>query len=686
MAATTIMNLIAKLGLNSSDFVHGLGDAENLAKSSGSSITGSLATIGGAALIGGVTAVVGGVTAIGTAAFTSATKLDKAYDTIHARTGAIGKDLEGLQKSFDAVYADFPGDSQLAASTLANLNSYLGITGGGLEDLTLNVLEASRLLGEDATGNAQLFARTLGDWGVPVEDSTNLLDKLFVASQNSGATMGDLMTKAVQFGAPLRLMGFSLEETIALFGKWEKEGVNAELVTGSLRIAAGKFADEGKPLRESLLATFDAIQNNENATDALSLAMNVFGARAGPDMAAAIREGRFDLEDFMASMGATEGAIASAADQTDDWGEKWLKAKNKIAVALAPAGFKMMETLEGLIARVDFDVVAEKIAAAADIAIGAIDWFVTFVSDNLPKAVEAFTAVWNWLKENEGVIVGVLAAIGASIAVFVYTTVIPAALAAIKTLALIAWPFVLIAAAVALLYTAWKNNFGGIQQVVANLWAGIQPVIQNLIAWLQVNIPIALRFLQGVWQNNLLPAIRDVWAWMSSTLFPFLRAFAEFTITVFSKSFEIAAAVWSNVLFPALKTAGEWIAKNLFPILQKLWDWVAGKLTPAFDAISKAIRDLTGWLKDLTEKFKNIDVPAIFSPGSPTPFELGIRGINDEMAKSAFQVVPQFTAAMDMKVRAREDKEGEKENLYLGPTADEIGRAVMIAIQRAGVI
>ena len=77
----------------------------------------------------------------------------------------------------------------------------------------------------------------------------------------------------------MRLMGFSFQDTAALLAKWEKEGVNAELVMGSLRIAAGKFAKDGKPLRDSLLATFDAIKNNKNATAALAQGMQVFAAR-----------------------------------------------------------------------------------------------------------------------------------------------------------------------------------------------------------------------------------------------------------------------------------------------------------------------------------------------------------------------------------------------------------------------
>ena len=49
----------------------------------------------------------------------------------------------------------------------------------------------------------------------------------------------------VQFGAPLRQMGFSMEAAAGLMGKFEAEGVNTETVMSTLRIAIGKMAAQG---------------------------------------------------------------------------------------------------------------------------------------------------------------------------------------------------------------------------------------------------------------------------------------------------------------------------------------------------------------------------------------------------------------------------------------------------------
>jgi TP901 family phage tail tape measure protein len=291
----------------------------------------------------GAAAGAAAVLAVGAAAFKSAEALDGAYDSIRVGTGKSGAELEALKGTFKDVFTSIPTDADKAAAAISELNKRTGATGESLSGLAKPLLEASRLMGGDAAANAGLLARAMGDWSIPVEDGSVALDKFFKASQMTGVGMDSLMGKVVQFGSPLRLMGFTLDDSIALFSKWEKEGVNSELVMGSLRIAAGKFAKEGQPLRESLLGTFEAIQKNEDATAALTLGMEVFGARAGPDMVAAIREGRFAIDDLLVGLQDSNGAIMSAAEDTADFGEKFDVLRNKITVALEPLGMFLMD-------------------------------------------------------------------------------------------------------------------------------------------------------------------------------------------------------------------------------------------------------------------------------------------------------------------------------------------------------
>jgi len=84
---------------------------------------------------------------------------------------------------------------------------------------------------------------------------------LFSVAQSTGIEFASLSNQLVNYGAPLRQIGFDFEQSALLIGKFEKEGVNAELVLGSLRQALGKMAREGEPAIETFQRTTEAIKN-----------------------------------------------------------------------------------------------------------------------------------------------------------------------------------------------------------------------------------------------------------------------------------------------------------------------------------------------------------------------------------------------------------------------------------------
>lgn len=82
-----------------------------------------------------------------------------------------------------------------------------------------------------------------------------------------------------------------------------------------------------------------------------------------------------------------------------------------------------------------------------------------------------------------------------------------------------------------------------------------------------------------------------------------------------------------QALLPLLIT----IVEKLVTAITGLVSWLSTKLQPAFDGISNAISGVVGWIGTMTDKIKNIKLPDWLTPGSPTPFELGLRGIADAL-------------------------------------------------------
>jgi TP901 family phage tail tape measure protein len=297
--------------------------------------TGGLAI--GAALVGA-----------GTAAVNIGRSFEDAQNTIRVGTGEVGDSLDGLMDDFRAVAREVPADFEDISGAIADLNTRLGLTGEPLQDLAGQFLELSRITGDDVTGSIESVTRAFGDWDV--EDEADTLDMLFRASQATGIGVNDLARQLVQFGAPLRSMGFGLEESTALLASFEREGVNAELVMGSLRIALGNFAREGvQDTRGAFEELVGNIQEAGSSGEAAALAIEVFGARAGPDMAAAIREGRLSIEDLLDVIESGDETILGAAEDTRTLTESWQTFKNNAMLALEPIAERVLGALsEGM--------------------------------------------------------------------------------------------------------------------------------------------------------------------------------------------------------------------------------------------------------------------------------------------------------------------------------------------------
>ena len=285
--------------------------------------------------------------AMGTVATKAALDIDKAMDLIAAGTGAQGKELEALQQSWKALAANVTQGFDVSAQVLADFNTRLGLTGTALTDLSKLALDAARLLNEDVNAVVTQASKAMQDWGVSAQEASSFMDKLFVAAQATGIGISTLSTQLYKYGAALRGMGFNTNSAIALLSQFEKQGVNTELVLGSLRIGLGKLAKEGiTDAGMAFEALINKIKNTESTTEATQIAMEVFGTRAGPDLAAAIREGRFEIEEMVKTLEESQGAIEKTTAATDGFSQQWQRTKNSFLLAIEPIGTQILGLAE----------------------------------------------------------------------------------------------------------------------------------------------------------------------------------------------------------------------------------------------------------------------------------------------------------------------------------------------------
>ncbi len=533
---TAVVPIKAKLDELKKGFAEAKDEAEKAADGIGSKFSSALKV----GMLGAAGAVVG----LGALALKVGSEFDEAYDTIRAGTGATGEALKGLQDDFKAVVKDIPTDFGVAGQVLADLNTRTGQTGQSLQALSKNILEMSRITKTDANSNVAAATRLFGDWSVATEDQAATLDEVFRASQSTGIGVDSLMQKVVQFGAPLRNMGFSLEDSMAMLGKWEKEGVNSELVLGSLRIAAGKFANAGVPLKKGLQDTIKEIKNMTDSSAALALGMEVFGARAGPDMTAAIREGRFEYEDYVNAIENGGDTILGVARETEDAGEKWKRTMNRMKVAMEPVAMKAMD-----LANVAMDAIGVAIETLMPLIISLAGW----LGDRLGPVVKRVGDVWR--NNLEPALRGVWA--------FIDKNVLP------------------------ILKTLWEEglkNIGDAAQTVARFWNNdLKPALEKVWDFISVHLVPALktlweeglkkvddaaRALADLWNGTLKTALETIGNYINITVIPAVKDLAEGFKDKLDSATTTVVDAWNNDLKPALEGVGNYIKDTLRGIFE----------------------------------------------------------------------------------------------------------------------
>lgn len=278
------------------------------------------------------------IAAAGTAAYAAWMSVDEAYDNIAVGTGATGDELSKLQESFDNVFAKAPFDAMDISNSLADLNTRFGFTGKVLEDASEKFLRFASVNKTDVSNAVALVSRAMGDAGIPAEEYTSVLDALTTASQASGISIDALTGNITKYGAPMRALGYTTEESIAIFASWEKAGVNTEIAFSGMKKAISNFSAEGKDAKVEFKKTLEEIAKCPDIASATTKAIEVFGTKAGPDLADAIKGGRFEFEEMLKLVESSSGQLDASFEATMDPADKAKVALNNLTLAGAALG------------------------------------------------------------------------------------------------------------------------------------------------------------------------------------------------------------------------------------------------------------------------------------------------------------------------------------------------------------
>ena len=543
----------------------------------------SLASFGTAAAVG-FAAVGTAAVGVGAGLFSIGSKFDDASNTIRRGTGATGEALAELEDSFNNVAGNVVGQGFGEVSTaIADLNTRLGLTGKPLEDMSAKFLDLSRVTRIDVATNVDNVTRTFGDWGIATEDQAESMDKLFRASQASGIGFDELSTSLVTAGAPLRNIGFSMDESTALLAVFNKTGVNTETVLAGVKAGVGKLAKAGEDVPATFKRVVDEITALGPGSEATGLAIELFGQRSGPDLADAIAGGKFALDDMLAAITDGTDTITSAAADTEKFGDKWQQVKNKVFIGLEPIASGLFDSISAGMDRLGPTI--DTVTNSASMFFAALT---SGATEDEGTPVESFALT---LRETVLPIIGRVSA-------FVTESLVPAV-----------------------------REFGTF--VVDE----VLPRIVELASFLRENVLPVITSIATFIKDEVVPRFQSLAATIAESVQPTIEALSEYWTNALQPALTVVASFLRDVVAPAFLAVADviiqhvvpFVLEKLLPTLLRIQTMILGTVVPALaavvsfiaDRVGPAIGDFIGWLTDvigkagevassITEKFDDI--------------------------------------------------------------------------------
>lgn len=252
-----------------------------------------------------------------------------------------------------------------------------------------------------------------------------------------------------------------------------------------------------------------------------------------------------------------------------------------------------------------------------------------------------------WVKDNLHTVMAGLGAMIVAIVVPAFiawaASAVAAAAATVAALAPVLIPLAAIGLAVGALYYVWTENLFGIRDILTGVWNNtLLPTFNTIKEWLGVTIPVVIQTLSNFWTNTLLPAIQAVAGFVGDNVVPVLKLLADVGLLGAELAAKALAGLWEKVLLPALTEVWRFLGADVLPILRDVAAFLSDVLGPVVGWFTETmvkgltsalgtLRDSLRWvadrLGDLKGALSGLTLPDWLTPGSPTPLEVGIRGI-----------------------------------------------------------
>ena len=564
---------------------------------------GEKATKAGKAMLP-VTAAIG---AAGAASIKAMDNVDEGLDTVMKKTGATGAEAKALETILNEVAGTVPAEFEDIGAAIGEINTRLNFTGDKLKQTSIAFLKFAKVNDVDVNSAVQLVTRAMGDAGISADNYQEVLDALTVAAQKSGISIDALATNLAKYGAPMRALGLDTKQSIALFAGWEKAGVNTEIAFSGMKKAISNWGKAGKDSAVEFKKALEEIKSAPSIAAATTKAIEVFGAKAGPDLADAIKGGRFEVEQYINALNNAGGAVESTYGMVVDEVDDTQVAIQNMQVSLHDIGETIAKTVGPIMLSL-----SEKVKGVAD-WFGSLDKNTQMVILSLLAVVAAVSPlliVIGKVATGISAIIKVAGSIKAAVAGLKALTIATEGQTVAQTIlsaVMNANPIFLIITAITALVAAFIylwNNCEGFRQFWIDLWNTIKDWCIN--AWESIK-----SFFASIpeWWNNLWASVgnffKDCWNGIISFFTETIPAWIQSVVDWFKSLPEKIGYAVGQIIGHIIKfgaDAWNWVTTELPKIILGIYEWFQQLPGKIWNWLVETVQKIVQWGMEMQMK------------------------------------------------------------------------------------